>query len=116
MTGVQTCALPISLFIYAIVVRELDQGRVFWPKLAWIGDGAYSVYLIHLIVLVAMGRLWERFGVPGMPAHLVFLAASLGIALGLGYAIFRHVEKPILHWAKRHDPTRTHAAPKSMVT
>lgn len=108
--------LPATLFIYAIVVRELDQGRVFWPKLAWIGDCAYSVYLIHLIVLVVMGRLWERFGVPGMPAHLVFLALSLGIALGLGNAIYRHVERPILQWARRHDPTRTHAAPKSVVT
>lgn len=107
--------LPVTLFIYGIVVRELDQGRVFWSKLAWIGNGAYSIYLTHLMVLVVMGRLWARFGVPGLLAHIVFVAGSLGIALGLGYAIFLHVERPLLKWSKRLDPTRARIAPRSVV-
>lgn len=107
--------LPATLFTYGIVVREIEHGRVFWPRLAWIGDGAYSIYVTHLMVLVVMGRLWQIFGVPGMVAHLVFLAGSLGASLGLGYAIYLHVETPMLRWTKRHGPGRARPVLKRAV-
>jgi len=99
--------VPATLLIYAIVCRELERGIVWWPRLAWIGDGAYSIYLTHLMVLVLFGRLWAMLGLEGLPANVMFLALSSAVALGIGYTVYLKVEKPMLRWARLHDPTRS---------
>ena len=108
--------LPAAVFLYAIVLRELEQGRVFLPQLGWVGDGAYSIYLTHLMVLVVVGRLWGEFGIPGLLPHLLFMGGSLAIALGVGYTVYRYVEDPLLHLSKRFDPTRTRRTAKTVIS
>lgn len=108
--------LPATLFIYGIVVLELERGQVFLPGLAWIGDAAYSIYLCHLMVLVVVGRAWGEFGLAGWPAHLAFLGLSVGAALGVGALSFRYLEQPLLRWFRRHDPTRPRVAAKPQVS
>jgi len=108
--------LPAALFIYGIVMREQQQGQVLLPGLAWIGDAAYSIYLTHLMVLVVLGRLWGEFGPAGWPAHLIFLAGSVAVALGVGWCSFTYAEQPMLKWCRRIDPTRVRPSAKPLVS
>lgn len=98
--------VPATLLVYALVRLERDHGVVRLARLAWIGDGAYSIYLTHLMVIVVIGRVWKEIGIEGLLAHVFFLSASLAIALGFGYLFYLRVEKPMLAFARRHDPTR----------
>lgn len=108
--------VPAALFVYGIVCLELQGRGVFWPRLAWIGDGAYSIYLTHLMVLVAAGRVWVWLGMSGWLPHLFFLTGSVAVALAVGYAIFLYIEQPMLRWSRRHDPTRPRRSVKPVVS
>ena len=108
--------VPAALFVYGIVLMELQGGPVFLPKLGWIGDGAYSIYLVHLMVVVVVGRLWGSYGVAGVFPHLLFMIASVALSLAVGYAVFQRFEQPMLRFARRHDPTRPSRAGKPAVT
>lgn len=101
--------VPATLLIWAIVAIELERGWAFMRPLAWIGDGAYSIYLTHLLVLVVLGRGWQRLGLQGDWQNPVFLVLSMFVALFVGYALFLHVEAPILRWLRLHDPLRPRA-------
>jgi peptidoglycan/LPS O-acetylase OafA/YrhL len=98
--------VPATLLIWSIVTIELDNGPVFLRRLAWIGDGAYSIYLSHLLVVVIVGRVWQQLGFQGAWQHPAFLVLSLGSALFVGYGLFLRVEAPILRWLRLHDPLR----------
>lgn len=98
--------VPATLLVYGLVRLERDHGIVLLGRLAWIGDGAYSIYLTHLMVIVVIGRVWKEIGIEGLLPHLFFLSTSLAIALGFGYFFYLRVEKPLLALARRHDPTR----------
>lgn len=98
--------VPATLLIWSIVAMELDRGWVFMRPLAWIGDGAYSIYLTHLMVLVVLGRAWQELGLQGNWQNPVFLALSIAVALYFGYTLFLRVEAPILRWLRLHDPLR----------
>ncbi len=101
--------VPATLLIWSIVAIELDNGPVFMRRLAWIGDGAYSIYLSHLMVVVLVGRVWQQFGFQGGWQNLVFLVVSTGASLFVGYTLFLRVEAPILRWLRLHDPLRQSA-------
>jgi exopolysaccharide production protein ExoZ len=101
--------VPATLLIWSIVAIELGKGPVFMRALAWIGDGAYSIYLSHLMVLVVVGRVWQELGLQGSWQNPVFLVVSMGMALFVGYWLFLRVEAPILRWLRLRDPLRPKA-------
>lgn len=68
--------------------------RVNTPRLLTaIGDATYSIYLSHFVVLAALVPLLSRKHFP-LAANAIF---SVSIATGLGYLLYRNVEKPLLN-------------------
>jgi peptidoglycan/LPS O-acetylase OafA/YrhL len=53
--------LPASLIVTGGVSME-KAGRILPAFLQKIGDASYSVYLTHVLVLSAMGKLWQPLG------------------------------------------------------
>jgi peptidoglycan/LPS O-acetylase OafA/YrhL len=99
----------------------LENHRFTPPKfLQFIGDISYSIYLSHVLVLSAIGRLWLRaWQMPesfldNIAACLVMLAA----VIAYGWVGYRLIERPILHishhlrarWFEKSDSNRQQAA------
>ena len=57
---------------------------------AFVGDYSYSLYLVHWPILAYVNSVWL-----GPNAPLEVRLACVALALSLGYALFRLVERPV---------------------
>ena len=103
-------ALVGSLFgIVIILAATLEKGnRIAVPKsMQLLGDISYSVYLSHILVLSAIGRLWKM--AEPAPSSLVdnvsVCLLMLAFVVGYGWLGYRFIELPVLqisHRLRRH--------------
>ncbi|MGH7043937.1 MAG: acyltransferase family protein, partial [Acetobacteraceae bacterium] len=72
-----------SVLVVAGAVRLEEAGvRLFPASLVALGDASYSLYLSHVLVIAAVGRVWERFlAGPSAANHLAGLAGVFAAAL-----------------------------------
>lgn len=84
-----------ALVVVGLIVRE--QRRVFKPHrlLRAVGDASYSIYLSHLFVVTAAAHVWGRshLNTTGLE-HVVFITATLALAVAIGIASFHWLEVP----------------------
>jgi peptidoglycan/LPS O-acetylase OafA/YrhL len=84
--------------IFTVAIRE-PQSIVFrWLNIGWVrfvGALTYALYLVHFIVLSAVGQ-WLGGLHPFSQGAL-----SMGISLGLAYLMYRLIEVPIVRLRKR---------------
>jgi peptidoglycan/LPS O-acetylase OafA/YrhL len=67
--------------------------------LAKVGDASYSIYLLQVLALPAIGKLWLRL-VPDWPPDLLVLIASLLVVMA-GMLLYQGVERPLLTGLQR---------------
>lgn len=81
--------VPAAMLVYgSLQLEESAQSRIA-GTLAALGDASYSIYLVHMIVLIALYSL--------APWPLASLAA---VVIGVG--VHRYVETPLLAALRRH--------------
>ena len=101
-------APPIGLVVYGLTALE-RAGRLRPPRwLCRIGDGSYSIYLIHTAIGVMVAGAFLRRGVWPMPTYAAVLLAAGEVAVG--YCCYLGVERPLLRLAQpaagRRGPVR----------
>ncbi len=88
--------LPCALILAGLIGLEKN-GRLLSRWLQKTGDASYSLYLTHIMVLSAGGKLWQLHGVfPTLADNLVWLPALLGAILLTGFSCHHWIEKPLL--------------------
>lgn len=102
---------PISTVILSPLTYEFIGGAVLWlllsksgmlrydlqvPILSHLGDASYSIYLSHVLVLSALGRVFYTQPWHSNAAEALFIVAAVVAVNGLGWLSYRYVEKPIL--------------------
>lgn len=66
-----------------------------------IGDASYSLYLSHILVFSAVGRVWYHLGVKGLIPHIGWLLLCMLAAVTFSLLNYHLVEKRIYSWGKR---------------
>lgn len=86
----------LPVFVVAVRAPEWLPFRFLnWKPIAFVGVLSYSLYLVHHVVLFGV---WYHLPT----VHAVARGAlSLGLALGLSYAIYRAIEQPAATLRKR---------------
>lgn len=93
--------IPALLVIYG-AARAESEGKLRFPAfMRKIGDASYSIYLSHILVLSAIGRLWPPTLLPAPIDHAAMLTVMLLATLGVGWLSYRWVEVPILQTMRR---------------
>jgi exopolysaccharide production protein ExoZ len=93
--------LCIAIVFFAVVAPEQGQSRVV-AMLELLGDGSYSIYLSHFIVIAAVGWAWQTgFGSVG---GLLFVMCAFVAAGGGGVLIHLWVERPLLLGIRHMQP------------
>lgn len=88
--------LPSLLVVYGAASAEIG-GKVRFPGIMRkIGDASYSIYLAHVLVLSAIGRVWAQIVTPDLINHVVALVIMMLAVVITGLISYRWVEKPIL--------------------
>jgi len=94
--------IPLSLWVYSGAVLDLTRGYKPPKSLVSIGDWSYSLYLSHVLVLSAVKRSLEKFGVGfqnvGPWDEGVFFALCLGLAVLVAALSYRYIERPLIRY------------------
>ncbi len=88
--------VPFPFIVYGGAALE-RRGR--WPRLKLLeqlGDASYSTYLSHVLVLSAVGRVFQLFPVHNWVIEVGFVIAALLLANLVGVLSFRYLERPLL--------------------
>ena len=93
--------IPWAIAAYGAVAIEASSTIVFPKFLRFIGDASYSIYLSHVFVISAIGRLWSMFFIPGKMDNILVLITMAGLALLAGAGTYLFIERPISSIFKR---------------
>jgi exopolysaccharide production protein ExoZ len=84
-----TCGLPAAAVFTGLVLRRpLPAAGFRW--LGALGDASYSIYLLHVIVIAIIYKLW-----PSGPTKWVVLATGLALTVIISLGSYRWFEKPV---------------------
>jgi len=86
-----------GLFLVAGAVTWETQGHLRLPAFIMrMGDYSYSLYLSHIFVISAFGRLWaEVLPTSGWAGHITFVSVAIFACCYLGDLVYIHVERPL---------------------
>ncbi len=93
--------IPWAIAAYGAVTIEASSTIVFPKFLRFIGDASYSIYLSHVLVISAIGRLWAIFFIPGKMDNVLVLIVMACAALSVGITSYLAIERPISSIFKR---------------
>lgn len=93
--------MPCVLIVYGAVALERRSGWMLPGWLRLIGDASYSIYLSHVLVIAALGKLWSWVARPGPIDNLVAVPLLLAAVLGVGLGSYGFLEKPLLALSRR---------------
>ncbi|CAB5692475.1 Uncharacterized protein conserved in bacteria [Delftia tsuruhatensis] len=83
---------------------ELERrGITPWAVLQSLGDASYSIYLSHIMILIAMSKMYQNF-----PIHLpntIWAISTLAATLIFSWLWYRCVERPSYQILKRNIST-----------
>jgi exopolysaccharide production protein ExoZ len=85
--------VPATILIMSALLLEPLARRREIAGLKLLGDASYSLYLTHLPVIFAVGRVVDVSRLN----PLVFVAIEILCSLAVGLLTYRLVEKPLLH-------------------
>ena len=85
--------IPSFLLVLSAVLAEKRFGVVAPRIMQIIGDASYSIYLSHILIISAVGRIWAIV----FPAHTFLWGTLCGFAAAtvFGWISFRIIETPL---------------------
>jgi exopolysaccharide production protein ExoZ len=105
--------LPCLAVFLGMLNLPFREGMPGLGAMKLLGDASYSLYLSHWMTLSAMGQVWRRLGLGGMPGGwLLFVAAGVVASVAAALLIYRWIEMPVTDGLKRRigSPRRRLAA------
>jgi exopolysaccharide production protein ExoZ len=87
---------PAALIIYALAAWELRTSPHAPAILVALGDWSYATYLVHVLVLSALGRMIAVVSSPGIGTTLLLAGFGLVATNLAGGATFHLFERPLL--------------------
>ncbi len=91
--------IPAMLIVYCFVQSE-KSGVVFPQFLVAMGDASYSIYLSHVLILSALGRVLLPLSSDSLIVHIMMSTLLVMGSIFFGLASYHWVEKVIQHYAR----------------
>lgn len=92
--------IPSATLVIMAIFAE-NKGHIFHSALVSLGNTSYSMYLCHILVLSALGRVWLHFSTPSALDNFLFLS-TLTISVILASIIsYKYIELPLLNISQK---------------
>lgn len=92
--------LPAAGVVLGALALEARWGRRSPRWLLLLGDASYSIYLVHTLVLPAIGLGVARIARPWPDEIPMALMVSVILSALAGVAVYRWIERPMLNWVR----------------
>ncbi|WP_157722794.1 acyltransferase family protein [Stenotrophomonas pictorum] len=98
--------VPAALLVLGAVRWEHARQPRLPALLLAVGDSSYSLYLGHVFVISATGRLWQASGLNHAPwQHALFIALTVVVCVIAGWLSWRWLELPLHRWTRTRKPS-----------
>lgn len=98
-------AVALSLAFVAIFAHAPKSNGFIARTLQAMGDASYSIYLSHMLVLLATFKIWHVAGLDAVLSPWIFVALLLPTCVVIGLNIYRYFEAPmtanLIAWRSR---------------
>lgn len=103
-TRVLLFGLPAAIAVHGVLQLERINASLLPAWLRRIGDASYSIYLSHVLILSALGRIWFVFASDGPGDNLLVLPMMVLCVLAGGFLSWRWIELPALNVTRDYEP------------
>ncbi len=93
--------LPAMLLLYVSLLLE-KSGLVMSKWLVSMGDRSYTIYLAHVLVINAVGRIWQMFLFENIVMSIAFILILITSTLLFAKYAYMWIEVPMLKYLKRY--------------
>lgn len=88
--------VPAVLALYAGLLLEIKEKIIMTAWLRRIGDASYSIYLSHVFVLTAVGRVWLSIAAEGITDNVLMVFVMISTVLIAGFLSYHLIERVML--------------------
>jgi peptidoglycan/LPS O-acetylase OafA/YrhL len=92
--------IPSIMMVYAGVGLEFN-AAIFPSFLRKLGDASYSIYLSHILVFSALGRIWATIRNDNIIFHLLALTAMVAAVIIFGLISYYYLETPLIFYFRK---------------
>jgi peptidoglycan/LPS O-acetylase OafA/YrhL len=95
--------IGIGVLIPAAAVADLREDPSFWRSRSMVrlGELSFSFYMVHLMVIRVVRRVFPMLVQHGSTAEMIVVAAIFALSLGLAWALYEYVETPCRRFLTR---------------
>jgi peptidoglycan/LPS O-acetylase OafA/YrhL len=112
-TATAPFSILVAIYVYHLSVTESWVKRMLGIRpLVWLGQRSYSFYLVHVICLNIVMRIFNSATVPGAVA---VIAGGIALAAAVAAISYRVIEEPFRRYGKKLLDTKStpmHAVPQ----
>lgn len=96
--------IPAILFAGAAIFYDVQHKRKLHPAVKFLADISFGVYLMHILALAFVGRVWSMVAIPGPIDNIIAMAMMLGLSILAGWLLHKYVENPVRDITKSAKP------------
>jgi peptidoglycan/LPS O-acetylase OafA/YrhL len=101
--------LAMAVVVYAAVALEVRRNVIAPRFLQRWGDASYSMYLIHVPVLTAVGAVLVKLVTPNSVLHTIGIVAAPAFMIMVALICYRVIENPLHQFFRRAQVGRTNS-------
>lgn len=91
--------LPAALLVWAALCLERHLKR--FARLKILGDSSYSLYLLHVLSMPALGMAWKHFGFGGAAGNATLMLLLFAGSVASSIVLYLWVEVPLTRALRR---------------
>ena len=97
---------PAAAILYSLEVAEREK-FVLHKYLVKIGDSSYSIYLVHVLALSAVGRVLQALSANSMLGNTIMILILTFCVIASGLISYQIIERPLIKATRKaYDSTR----------
>ena len=95
--------IPATLVVFSLVNIEREMGQKLPNWLILIGNASFSIYLSHILVISALGRIWGVGLIKNPWMNFTALLTIFLSAIAIGILSYQRLERPLLRFTRRFE-------------
>lgn len=93
--------VPAVLLVFGFVSLDMKYQVVYPDLFIKIGDASYTLYLSHILVISACGKLYQAIGLNEILSNFVFIIGMLVLCVFIALLAYQYVERPMLTYIRK---------------
>ncbi len=95
-----TFGVASMLILYAALKFETGKQFIAGPRMQFLGDASYAIYLLHMTLLVVIGALFKNAMLAGVLPKYAEVLITVALSIACCIVFYSWVERPMLAWLK----------------